>query len=358
MHGLLAGLEPEALAVRVGARNENIESTDILKVTLETSKDTLPYMLIGMSGGIYLEYLLFRHADNQPVQFIRTEDRSVFGVLFTDAVYAAAGMGAGYLASLFEKSLKVFYFSGSRAARLAEWEKLRDFLSGISGPRRVHLSLHSGYVFPSSSKSYRNLMEKADYRVLSGYSTGVAHMPGYAEAAGNFNLLRGIRLTYSIKPRLEVGAAVHFQGEPGQEGYFYAPASDLTWNIIQTYDSTAYHVVASYNLGSPVRGGFQWKVGLGAGAARVKFDLSLTESQGYPVQFGKTDGFSLVKTEVCSLLFTEIHVFLYRSLSVGVVADYIMMPSEEIPAFPEWNLPGQTIRPGNGSAWFSLGWHF
>jgi hypothetical protein len=40
------------------------------------------------------------------------------------------------------------------------------------------------------------------------------------------------------------------------------------------------------------------------------------------------------------------------------MADYVFGPTREIPEFPEWNIPAQKIRLGNGSLGIVFGMHF
>ena len=272
--GYLAGLEPEALVVRKGTTPVRLAPAEIAKVTLEVEKNRLPFVLTGMLTGVYLGNLLILHAENQPMAFIYS-DVSASEVILSSLVYAAGGIGLGYLASVFVKGEKTFTFDESPAARLAEWQKLKDYVAGVARPRKFQLTLQSAVVFPSATESYADLASGAGYAISSGYYSYSGTYYEYAEPAGPFNLLRGLRLTYCLKPRVEVGAAVMFLGEPGVRGYEYAHGYR---QVGIKFDATGFFAVAALNLvGTAAPGKVHWKAGLGAGAARVTFDIKLTE---------------------------------------------------------------------------------
>jgi hypothetical protein len=69
-------------------------------------------------------------------------------------------------------------------------------------------------------------------------------------------------------------------------------------------------------------------------------------------------GFEISKTQFCSLLFTELKLYLSNALSFGLTADYTMAPALQAPALPEVGIPAQKLRLGNGSIGFILGFHF
>ncbi len=352
--GYLDRLEPEALVVRKGTTPVRLAPAEMAKVTLEVEKNRLPFVLTGMLAGVYLGNLIWLHADNQPTAFIHSDDVSASEIILSNLVYAGGGIGLGFLASLFAREEKTFTFDESPAARLAEWEKFRDYVAGVARPKRAQLTLQTAVVFPSATESYADLARGAGYTTSSGYNIYSGTYYSYAEPAGPFNLLRGVRLTYGLNPRVEVGAAVMFLGEPGVGGYQYVNGFR---HVGIKFDATGGFALAALNvLGAP--GKVHWKVGLGAGAARVNFDIRLTEP-GYSYPYSpKVSGHSFAKTVFCPLMFTELQFPVSRDLSLGVVADYALMPSESVPAFPDWGLPAARVRLGNASVGLSVGWRF
>jgi hypothetical protein len=355
LYGLLAGVEPEALVIRKGSDTIKVVEKDITKVVLHVEGHQGQYMLLGAVAGIYLGNFGSGWAKNQPTAFAKSQDLSAWNYVLDNAMYAAGGIGLGYLASLLAGSEKAFSFDGDQVRRQSEWQKLRDFISGSARLKRAHLYLQTALVFPSAAGRYDDLLQKAGYSVSSGNYFSLVEQNSYAEGAGRLNLLRGIRLTFSLKPRLEVGAAVLFLGEPTISGYQYTVEAR---EVVARYDSTGYFLVVSFDplAGSPTSG-FRWKIGLGVGGARTRFNLSLVH-EDYTYYSADAQSYAVAKNVFCPLLFSEVQLPLTGSLSIGIYADYVPATSVNIPAFPSWDLPGGKIRLGNGSAGASLGFHF
>ncbi len=365
IYGFLAGLEPETLIIRKGPDDVRISSQAITKIVLSADQNRGGFLMMGGLAGIYLGNFGLLRAGHQPTAFIRDEGASAWGYIFANTVYAAAGMGLGFLASLFEKSEREFMSDPDPARRQAGWQKFRAFVTGASRPAgRVRVYLQTARVFPSASGRIQGSFSKAGYSESYGYFPGDLGREGSYDRAGNFNLLRGVRLTVAVKPRLEVGAAVVFLGEPtvgGDEGsysYSYANPSGPR-SAGARFDSTGYFVVGSFDaLAGRSAKSLRWKIGLGAGTARAEFDLSFAQPI-YTSPYGTNSaGYSFVKSFFCPLLFTEIQIPVARNLSIGICGDFVPAPSRSIPAFPEWGLPAQKIRLGNGSVGASLGLSF
>jgi hypothetical protein len=347
LYGFLSGLEPEALIIRQGPNDSKVSSKEITKIVLSADKSPGRFMMIGAIAGLYLGNLIFNQAANQPTAFMTRESYdSTWEAVYVNTIFAAGGIGLGFLASLFENSERVFSFDADPGLRQAEWQRFRDFVSGTSRPRRVHVYLQAAQVFPSATGLYEEAFRQAGYSESSGY---------YSEPASHFNLLRGLRLTWTIKTRFEVGAAVLSLSEPTVGGYQYSSGSR---QIGARFDSTGYFLVGSFDaLAGRSAKSARWKVGVGAGAAQVDFGLNFAWTQYYPYRI-ETASYSMEKSLFCPLLFTELQVPITVSLSVGIYADYVPAPSQSIPAFPEWDLPAQQIRLVNGSIGATLGLHF
>ena len=254
---------------------------EITKIVLSADKSPRRFMMIGALAGIYLGNLIFNQAANQPAAFTHHEPYdSVWEAVYLNAIFAGGGIGIGFLASRFEKGEGTFSFDADPGRCRAEWQRFRDFVSGTTSPRRVHLYLQAAQVFPSATASYEESFRQAGYSVSSGYYLGLGGPDDYSEPASHFNLLRGLRLTSAVKPRFEVGAAVLFLGEPTVGGFQYSSGSR---QIGARFDAIGYFIVGSFDAlaGRSARSA-RWKVGVGAGAAQVDFELNFARTEYYP----------------------------------------------------------------------------
>jgi len=360
-YGLLAGVENDCLLLKKGTNEERIPGRDISELTIEAEKRIGSTMAAGMALGVYLGNVVFFRAKGQPTAFAEDNFHSNLGYLLWDSVFAAAGGGLGYLVSLLEKGERVFRFSGSETDRLAEWERLKGVLSGRPRSTKIRLSIQAGLTLTSTSHRYRDAFAKAGYDTTPGFEIPSPGEYRYVYGAGSFNLLRRVQLTVSLRPRLEVGAAAVFSGEPGMGGYQYSYSADPAfWRTVwQTYKATGYYAVAAYEpLLGRLPGAVRWEVGLGAGASRVGFELGM-HSEEYDTEYEeKWDGHRIAETVPSGMAFTELAYSMNPHLSLGLTAEYIFGPSKKIPEFPEWNIPGQKIRLGNGFIGLALGVHY
>lgn len=61
---------------------------------------------------------------------------------------------------------------------------------------------------------------------------------------------------------------------------------------------------------------------------------------------------------ILTVFFTELNFYLNNSLSLGLLADYVFVPSMNAPGVPELNISEQRLRLGNGSIGINLSMHF
>jgi hypothetical protein len=355
-YGLLTGVEGDELILKRGTNEERISYRDISEVSVESKKNTGAFMTSGMVLGIYLGNLLYR-AEGQPVAYVPEGASFIW-----DFVFASAGIGLGYLAGLFEKDEVVFQFDGGAEDRLAEWGRLKSFLAGRLRDKKIHLSIQAARVFTSVFQRYRNAFASAGYYTSSGFYPLSPGSSQYdyekrVEPAARFNLLRKAQLTVSLQPKIDVGAAVVFSGEPGVGGTRWEDGGYRA--VWQTYESVGYYAVAVYK---PLLGilpeKVQWGIGVGAGASRVDFELGLHSEEYYQDYEEKWARHQITQTVPSGLAFTELSFFFGPNTSLGLTADYVFGPSRNVPEFPEWNLPAQKIRLGNGSLGVVFGMHF
>jgi len=357
LYGLLVRVESNAMIIRAGGKDEKIPLTNLAKVIIETEKKTGLSTLYSMLMGTYLGNLLFFRAKNQPTAYME-DIESGLGFFLTNTLFAAVGGGLGYLiSSIYEKGERAFDFTGSKEKKQAEWERLRRFVAGELRPRKVHLSIQAGHVFTRVSPQYLNSLQNAGYWVShSSYLFG-----DYSEEAKDFNLFRNLKLTYSLKSNTEIGFALYWLGEPSMGGSKWE--SGQSSEVGQSLYTTGYYVVGMYKpflKRMPKR--IAWNVGVGVGAAKVDFNLKALITTWDPDTWNSyeevTTEHNISKTFFSGVIFTELNLYLQDGLSLGLTADYVFVPAENVPEIPEAGILAQKLRLGNGSIGFTLGWHF
>lgn len=359
LYGFLVNIEGDGLIIRKGSKEQKIAPQEITKVTLEIKKNPGLFLSTGLLTGILLGNLLVWSAESQPIAYLES-DPSLREIFWSNIIFAGTGSGIGYLAGLFEKGEKSFSFSEREGDRLTEWERMRSFASGKIVPKKIHFSIQAGQVFPSVARRYEDVLENAGYDTWRGNAYYIPYdISIYAEGARDFNVLRKCQLTYSVRSWIDIGAAIQFLGEPvfsAFKEYEYGYGKSIGMKLSP---STGYFALVNFRpfasfLPKPI----QWALGLGLGAAQTSLKMSLHAQEAQPPHSESWESYLIKKTAFSSLFFTELNFFLYDNLSLGIVADYVLLPPEEIPAFPAWDLPAQKIRLGNSCLGISLGFHF
>jgi len=349
--GLLVGVEDKALKIRRGGKDIKIPANNLAKVIIETEKKTSHHTLQGALLGTYLANLIFLRAENHPTAYMR-DPGSIFGIFLTNTIFVGAGGGLGYLLSLIrQKREKVFDFKGNQEKKYAEWERLRRFVIGSTqGPKKVHISIQAGHVFTQVSNRYFNLLKNNDYYV----SRYICTSSGCGEAS-DFNLLRKLQFTVSLSSNIETGFALIWSGEPSLRASTWETGSSS--RVSQSLSTTGYYGIGIYKpFHKHMPKQTAWNVGVGVGAAKFDFSLNTHSESWYPYN-EKSKDHIISKTLFSGVIFTELNIYLYRSLSVGLSADYVFVPSKYAPEIPEAEIPAQKLRHGNGCIGFSIGLH-
>lgn len=353
LSGLLVGIEGDVLIVRIGGKDERIQSRNITKIIIKREKKLSRYVVSGMLLGIYVGNLALLRAKNQPT-FYMEDKGSELWLLMWNAIFAAAGGGLGILgSSALEKGEEVFDFTGNMDKRYREWERLHRFVIGdIPVQKKIHFRIQAGKVFPRVSNRYRDLLIDNDYYV-SRY--GWLDNQEWEEAS-DINLLRKVQLTYFLNNFIEVGVASVWLGEPSIQGNKWGYGGEHIWQKLAANGLYAVGAFKPFSKGVPK--GISWEFGAGAGAAIINFNLTARSTTWYPTTTEETFEHSISKTLFSGIVFTELSFYLYDSLSLGLIADYTYIPEQEVPAVPLANLSAQRLRFGNSNIGISLGFHF
>ena len=352
--GLLSSVQSDCLVLGTGNNKKTIPFNDLQKVIIKIEKKTSRHAFYGMLTGIYLGNLIFFHAKGGPTAYVRHVDFNL-GYLFWNSVFAGAGIGVGFLtSSAFGSGEKHFDFSGSQEHRLKEWERFRRYALGSSSfSNKVHLSVQGGHINCRVSNRYKSMLKNANFYDFYDY-----------EGATNFNLVRRVELTYSLKPDIEVGLAAVVLSEPtimgdkwmetiNSSGYQY-------FSVRQSLSSLGLYALGVYKpLRSVLPKSIHWNVGGGLGAAKVNFSLNTSlETDNYPDYSVINRNHNISRTSVSALAFTEFDFMVDENLSFGLAADYVFVPARQAPAFEDMGIQAQKLRFGNSSIGFVLGLHF
>jgi len=354
LSGLLVGVEDDALIVRIGERDEKLRRQNLSKVVIETEKKRRRNVLYAALLGTYLQNLLSSRAKNQPTAYLHETYEGIGTTILGNALSALMWGGVWYYVfSKFEKSKKEFDLNGKEKKSLARWERLRSYITGEYTQNKMNISAQAGYVFTRVSSHYKTLFQDAGYETRnSSYFFGE-----YREGATDFNLLRKLQFTLTAPSNNEFGIAVYWPGEPSAAGYTYA--WDQSFEVEQVLFVTAYYGVLVLK---PPR--FQkskrisLNLGIGLGMAQVDFRIRTDLETWDPSYDVIRNQYSVSKRLFSSVIFAELNYYLRRALSLGLIADYIYIPSLQAPEIPEAGIAAQNLRLGNASVGFTLGLHF
>ena len=354
--GLLAAVEPDVLIVRKDGQDIRVSRQVLRRIILKTDTNLNRNMLYGMAAGLYAGNLFLLRDTSQPFAFVGHEEQFDDWVRSTyQPIFAACGIGLGYLATLLETGEKVFDFSSSKERQAVTWDKFRAYTTGLPQPARIHFSIHGGFVFPGFSSHYDDLLGGAGYWSYNSPS--------------RFNLLRRAQVTYSLTPALELGLAYVCASEPSS--YYNFSSADggtsLYLSIEPEYTQHGYYLVGAFRpaIGPTAAA----NIGLGAGVARASLAFSgyldLEEyvllPQGYWTWM-TTESVRLdyedTKTFFSGFAFAEVTVRVYQNLYLGLSGEYLLKHSVDVPAFQDFRIPARKVRLGNAGIELTMGCHF
>jgi hypothetical protein len=342
--GLLFGLEGDALVLRSGKKEEIVALRDMLQATFDRPKETADYLANGMVLGFFGTRLAAWRPSEQPAPFMETDGVSVLGMGFSILISAAMGGGLGYLSSLmFDKDKVAFDLSDQDDARRSGWDRLRQYVLDAPEvrPKRWELAIGSGLIFPGATKRYKDVILNSGYTI-------------YGDSGNGYNMFRRVGLSRTIGGRFAVGVSVAVLGE---EEIFGTRSDSQSWGSIeQKLSGAGYYVTGSWEpLRTKLPADLRWKIGLGAGAARMTFEVS---GQGSSRSSSWSGGLNVSRTLPSLLAFGELDLRIRGGLFLGIMADRTFMPSFEVPALVEARLNSRKMPFENGSAGIGFGWMF
>lgn len=349
--GMLIGVEGSGLIVRIGNENKNISVDSLKKVIIKTETDKKRYLFQGALVGAYLGNLIIMRAKDFPAAYFQG-DCSFLNVIY-NILFVGAGGSAGYVRSALQRGEKTFEFTENRMEKYTQWERLKKFVLGGGDSRQVkkfHVNVQGGYIFSHVSDRYFERLKSE-----ASCDTEYTFMDRKYLSAEDFNLLRRLQLTYSVSPGFETGLALLWAGElPSQV------MKEEPYNRFWLTPSIATRCYCAVGVWKPfyrrMPRFLSWRVGAGVGLADVQFELH--KDCGYYYQGRDSGDISLSKIFLSGVVFTECHLNVFRNLSIGISADYVLIPSTNIPGIPESGIPAVRLAFGNGCIGFSMGFHY
>ncbi len=318
-----------------------------IKTEARSSEGVVP----GLALGLYIGNGLLVWAPGEPgfyLQHIDSRELASGWLLIGEAFFAAVGAGAGWLAAS-GGGRHAFEFPAEAGPALEARERFLRFLAGEPPPARVHFLIQSGFLVPGSSAQFKDLMAGA----------------GYTESPwkylSTFSAMRGLELSVSVKPRLRAGLRLSFPSEPAFDYYHQSDPEAGFWSsATQEVRATVVHGVAAFDLAGGGRPGkISLSAGLGAGIAGVRLLRQawthVSDDYGGSEVYGTAE---VRKTLLSGVVFGALQFPLTRVLSIGLAADYTLIPAVDVPALPDNGLAGQKVGLSNGSVGFVLGYHF
>jgi len=344
--GFLVEVKGDTLTLLSSGYQEKISFPEIRTLTLipERKENTPAGFLGGVLTCIYLLNLASYHAEDHPTAYYHKphdDDRIVPTILM-----AGLGGALGALIGAAGADEIIFDFSGETAEAKSEWVRFRDYNKRESSPAKIHFSVQAAQVYSRVSNRY---LPNSGYHKFSRYYYLVK------EDATDFNLLRKFQVTYSLKPQADIGFAVVWFGEPtvwGSKTLAYDSPSAVQWLY-----ATGYYAVGVYQPFYPrLKEPYQFKIGVGLGMADVNFKV---QTQNYVDYYNQTTQYNKVTGKLLSgTIFAQFDLFLSHGFSLGLIGDYVFVPSRQSPNIPEAEIPAQKLRLGNGSLGITMGLHF
>ena len=342
--GGLMGIEGDALVLSVANAPKKFLRSDLDGVEIRRKRDRTPAIVTGGLISAYLFGVDFFDRDDyarlKPPHFYSGR----LSLEFLESM--GSGLFFGWLVGRIGGSgSEAFDLSGGSRQPEVEWERLRTLVAGgPSAAPRLHLTVRAGQITRRAIRTYM------------GNALPSIREYDYRDERTGFNLLRCLRLSYSIKPAWDIGYAWAFLGEPCYSGYLDSSSAYGHFEAVQ--DTSGHYLTIGYQprfsrLGPKILG----EIGLGLGAAWVRF-RTWGERTTLGIYAHTEDDAGLAKTVPSVLAFTEWNVRLFSHLSVGLAADFAWMPRQSLPALEVLEIPARRLSLSSGSVGFAFGFHY
>jgi hypothetical protein len=354
--GTLVGWEGQSVVLRAGNKDIIVAAADLRRIEFARTRNSLTRLIKAISLGLAIGHLT-KYAKGQPVLFEKDLHWSVLSAALSNIGYAIVpGCAIYYLSGLFEPTAIRFEFEKPDGERSAERASLERFI--LQGPPRSsgswHIRIKASHIFPRVSERYESLMRDAG---CDFFYSAAPWGEKFVDPATRFNLLRGVRLTRSLKSGLEVGVAAAFLGEPQRTGTGYSSTRDI--DVTQRLSIAGlYAVAAIHPLAARLPSSLNWTLGAGLGWAWIDFGLKSIIQHLSPDDYESKMDRSFSTSAWSVLVFTGLEFRVSDDFSLCLEADYGYIPPRPIPELAEAGIPAQKLSLGNASIGVTLGWHF
>jgi hypothetical protein len=343
LEGRLLGLAGSGIVLRVGGRTRAIEKDEISALTIEKNIGKASPLVTGAVLGAYLLRTPF-FGRYRPTPFF-IDSHSWTSEALTLALRAGTGMALGWAVdALFRRKTKAFFTPGGGPLSNEQWERLLSLLAARKMSRiRWHLTFDAGRVFACAVSD--SVPNAGNCEVLPESSS--------------FNMLRRLRIEYSISPSWQLGYAYVLLGEPETIAIELSDGDDFHRTDVSQTSRGHYLTAAFQPLARRGDSGI-WiaSLGLGAGLAQLKLHRNTSASLKISGTYFYYDSNMVVAKTVPSFLaFAELRYQIFRHLALGVSADWTWAPAQELAAFAEAGIGARRISFSSGSLGFSLGLH-
>lgn len=353
----------------------SVAYTDIRKIILLEQDSREPGFLYGTALASYLSYFVWNRTFSKGVyptsgEFLygkRGEEHLITMFLIVSGIATGGALGELFAPSSRNDHERELLFTGNADNDRLPWQTLQEYVHGQKKFQpSFHLSVQGTSVFMSLPELFFQSLASSGYKINYGYND-----------FSTLNVFRSIRFSYSLLNSLELGLARVSLSEHSKQfwgfGVRISPQTTTTvidslvdYSFTQGITSTAWYATVACRY-SPLpwmylSGG----IGLGIASVTIKrsanidiytyqkffFDRVILRNYNSRIEYSND--------HLNTLFFGECTLLLRKGLSLGLYADYALLPSVEISGMPNlyYPIPSQVVRLGNGSIGFTLGLHF
>ncbi|MBN1447373.1 MAG: hypothetical protein JXA28_05530 [Bacteroidetes bacterium] len=355
--GRLQSIGEDHIRLRRRDGSTAIPMSDITELRLPGGARSGRAMVHGLVLGAWFGNLGSWSDEAHPGSYLRIHPNNGAWLAGSIGFALATGCAAYLLGLLSDYTEECFRLGEDGAVDPSETERLWAHLCGYRHSRRLHLDVQLAAVYPVQSGRAKRILE--DGGVYPGDYPPGKRTETTEEASTDLNLLRRLRLLYSFSSRLRAGIAYMDLTEPTMREYLSVDTDGMVAGISVAPEPRGIYLTAAYEpLYSRKGGTFEWLAGIGLGAGLVDGKLQGFRRGGIPPDAVNTDVSRPISgTLLSGMLFTELNMYLYSSLSLGITADFVFMAPLDVAPIAGINPSGSTFTFSSSSLGFVLGVH-
>ncbi|MFZ1730877.1 MAG: hypothetical protein WBQ23_09500 [Bacteroidota bacterium] len=353
--GFLREVRNDSVYLQSEGKTTPVPFTDILKLQLPRQQLASVAAVHAMFVSAYVSDVLLWPLRSRPGFFADVHgDYSGF-ILSNLAVAAVVGGITYVIARSTTAEEENFLFAADPGFRREEEHRFLTLVRGTHSPTRLHLTLQMSDVHP--------LLKDRAYSILTaaGFAAEIpSPFGGNDHKRTPVNLLRKVQLTCDILPSVAIGAAYMSLSESAEYQTGSAHAGNLEHRLVMKNALDAgFAVVTVEPLRALHTSPYSWLLGAGAGVVFSSGEANATTvDRTGATTFNISDTESLSKELFGATIFTELRTDLYRTLSIGVTAEYVYVAPLTLGPLDGINTSSSTIDFTSTSWGLVLGLHF